>query len=249
MEALTLDIEGAEIAYGKAQVVFGVTLQVAKGECVAMLGANGAGKTTLLKAVSRVLPLKGGSIRFDGKILSKLSSESVFRIGICQVPEGRGLFPSLSVTDNILLGGFYDKARVARSRMADLLPMFPDLRDRGSELAGRLSGGQQQMVAILRALMANPRILLLDEPTLGLSPALRSQVLQTVRAIADTGVGVLLVEQNARQALDIADRCYVMRNGRITYNASSADALANYDKLSDEYLGTQVESSERETDA
>lgn len=247
MDSLTLDIDHVEIAYGKAQAVFGISVAVAKGECVAMLGANGAGKTTLLKAISRILPLKAGDIRFGGVSIAKHSPERVFRLGISHVPEGRGLFPSLSVADNILMGAFYDKTRIARSRMADLMPMFPDLSARMSELAGHLSGGQQQMVAILRALMSMPRILLLDEPTLGLSPVLRSQVLRTVRDIADRGVGVLIVEQNARQALEISDRCYVMRNGRITYNATSADALADYDRLSDEYLGTQVNRDEGES--
>jgi branched-chain amino acid transport system ATP-binding protein len=235
-----LAVESVSVSYGKAQVLFDVSLTVDAGECVALLGANGAGKTTLLRAVSGLLAVRDGRIRLHGNRIEGMSPEKVFLAGVSHVPEGRGLFPNLSVEDNVMLGGYHQGQRAARAQMTELLGMFPQITDRRPQLAGQLSGGEQQMVTIVRALMSGPKFLLLDEPTLGLAPAIRAQVLSVITDVARTGVGVLIVEQNAKQALAIADRCYVMRTGRITYRGSAGDALRDYQQLSDEYLGTVI---------
>lgn len=232
-------IEDISAAYGKAQVLFEVSLTVARGECAALLGANGAGKTTLLRAISGLVRVGSGRILLRGKRIDGFSPERVFRERVSHVPEGRGLFPNLTIQDNILLGGYHRSQRSARARMQELASMFPQLAGRDEQLAGQLSGGEQQMVTIMRALMAEPDFILLDEPTLGLAPVLRTQVLSVVADVAASGVGVLIVEQNAKQALQIADHCYVMRTGKITYRARAAEALADYQRLSDEYLGTE----------
>lgn len=234
-----LAIEEVSAAYGKAQVLFDVSITVDPAECVALLGANGAGKTTLLRTVSGLVAVRSGRIRLHGIRIDGHSPERVFLAGVSHVPEGRGLFPNLSVEDNVLLGGYHQSQRAARTRMADIMGMFPQITGRRSQLAGQLSGGEQQMVTIVRALMSAPKFLLLDEPTLGLAPGIRSQVLAVITDVAQSGVGVLIVEQNAKQALAIADRCYVMRTGRITYQASAREVLRDYDRLSDEYLGTE----------
>jgi branched-chain amino acid transport system ATP-binding protein len=236
--AVALEVRDVAAGYGKAQVLFDVTIRLEAGECVALLGANGAGKSTLLRAISGLVSVSAGRILLGPTRLDRLSPERIFAAGVSHVPEGRGLFPNLSVEDNILLGGYHDSQRVARTRMAELLPLFPVLTSRRRQLAGQLSGGEQQMVTILRALMSTPRFVLLDEPTLGLGPALKTQVLHVLADVARSGIGVLIVEQSAKQALQIASRCYVMRTGRVSYAASTAEALRDYDRLSDEYLGT-----------
>lgn len=237
---IALSVESVHAGYGSAQVLFDVSLRLAAGECVALLGSNGAGKTTLLRVVSGLIRPRAGTVRLGGRGLQRQSPERINAAGVSHVPEGRGLFAHLSVEENILLGGYRMRRNAAQERMSDLIDTFPQLGRRRTLAAGALSGGEQQMTTIVRALMARPRFLLLDEPTLGLAPAIRTQVLRTLRDVADSSVGVLIVEQSARHALEVCDRCYVMRSGRVVYDAGARDALADYDRLQEAYLGNVV---------
>lgn len=231
-----LEVTGLKSRYGRIEVLHGVDLEVAKGETVAIVGANGAGKTTLLKCLSGVQPVSAGRIRFDGEdITSRPAFHRVAR-GLTQSPEGRQIFTDLSVEDNLRLGAF----RAGRERMAENLEaaygLFPILRERRGQTAGGLSGGQQQMLALARALMADPKCLLLDEPSMGLAPALVDQIFAVIEALKARGITVLLVEQNAVAALSIAGRAYVLENGRIAMSGDAA-ALARDDRVRAAYLG------------
>lgn len=234
-----LAVSGLHAGYGRAEVLFDVSLRVARGEAVALLGANGAGKTTFLRALSGVVRVRSGRVLFDGADLTNSSTERTVRAGISHVPQGRGLFPNLTTEENVRAGGYLLDRRRADERVDELFTtMFPQLASRRRQPAGRLSGGEQQMVALMRGMMTSPKLLLLDEPTLGLSPALRSEVLGSIGRARDAEVGVLVVEQNARHVLAHVDRCYVMRSGRIVYQAAAAVALESYNDLAHEYLGT-----------
>ncbi len=237
----TLSVAALEAGYGRSEVVFGVTLHVDPGECVALLGANGAGKTTLLRAISGIVAVRSGTVTLGRRLLSNLAAERIVRAGVAHVPQGRALFATMSVEDNIRVGGYTLKPELVEPRVAEVLGLFPQMNARRRQPAGQLSGGEQQMVAMMRGLMIAPQVLLLDEPTLGLSPAARIDVLRVVGQARDAGVAVLLVEQNARKALAVSDRCCVMRSGRIVYEATGDDALASYEDVANQYLGVGEE--------
>jgi branched-chain amino acid transport system ATP-binding protein len=235
-----LELRAVSAGYGGRAVIHVIDLEVNAGEIVALVGANGAGKSTLAKAVSGVLPLLHGALRLDGQMLTDASPAARVRRGLVHVPEGRQVFAGLTVAENLELGGYACRsAKAARdgvfSREA-ILERFPVLRQRASSVAGNLSGGQQQMLAIGRALMAQPRLLILDEPSLGLSPLLVREIFHLIAGLREQGLAVLLSEQNARMALGIADRGYVIENGRVSLSGPARD-LANSPEVASRYLG------------
>jgi branched-chain amino acid transport system ATP-binding protein len=231
-----LSVENLRSAYGRIEALHGVSVRVEAGEIVTLVGANGAGKTTLLRAISGVQPIIGGVVRFEGKPIERTSSHARVALGIVQVPEGRQLFGPLSVQDNLKLGAWTRRSAdlsVDLQRIYELFPMLASLR---ANPAGALSGGQQQMLAIGRALMAKPRLLLLDEPSMGLAPILVDQILSTIVALKRDGLTILLVEQNASAALAISDRGYVIETGQVTAAGAARELLAN-DRVKAAYLG------------
>ena len=232
-----LEVTGLRVAYGGIQAVRGITFHINQGEMVALIGANGAGKTSTLKALSRLLDSAGGSVRFCGKELSALPAHQLVSEGIALVPEGRGVFPRMSITENLLMGAYVrrDKAEIEVDR-EQVFSLFPRLMERAHQLAGTLSGGEQQMLAIGRALMCRPKLLLLDEPSMGLAPLMVQKIFEVIRTVADKGMTVLLVEQNAKLALEVSQRGYVMESGEITLTDESATLLAN-PKVREAYLG------------
>jgi branched-chain amino acid transport system ATP-binding protein len=231
-----LSVENLVSAYGRIKVLHGISLEVRAGEIVTLVGANGAGKTTLLRAICGVQPILQGTIRFDGKRIERATSYARVALGMTQVPEGRQLFAPLNVEDNLKLGAWVRRAADLAPDLAAIYAMFPVLAEMRHIAAGALSGGQQQMLAIGRALMAKPRLLLLDEPSMGLAPILVDQILDTICRLRDDGLTVLLVEQNARAALAIANRAYVLETGQVT--ASGAAALVQADpRVRAAYLG------------
>ncbi len=232
-----LRLEGVDAFYGDLQALHGVSLEVREKEIVALVGANAAGKTTTLRVISGTLVARAGRATFGGKDLTSVLPHHRVALGIVQVPEGRRLFPFMTVLENLLLGAHTGAARAAREQgLAYVFNLFPVLSERKSQLAGSLSGGEQQMCAIARALMARPRLLMLDEPTLGLAPVLVRRIFETVKAINDDGVTVLLVEQNVRQALTLAHRACVLENGRLALTGLARDLL-NDERLKKAYLG------------
>ena len=232
-----LRVENLEAAYGKIQALWGVSFEVRAGEIVALVGANGAGKSTVIRALSALVRPKAGTITLDGARLDTCTSAEVVAQGVIQIPEGRKLFAQMSVLDNLLLGGFTPSARAERpARLESVFDTFPKLRERQHQLAGTLSGGEQQMVAIGRGLMAGPKILMLDEPSLGLAPIMVEEVFKVIRAINERGVTVLLVEQNTEHALELAHRGYVLESGRVVLEGSGAELLAN-PRVREAYLG------------
>jgi branched-chain amino acid transport system ATP-binding protein len=231
-----LNVEGLRSRYGRIEVLHGVELQVDSGEIVTVVGANGAGKTTLLRCLSGVQPVSGGSISFRGEDLTAVPAFRRVGHGLTQSPEGRQIFTNLTVEENLRLGAFlYADARVDKD-MADAFAMFPILKEKRNLAAGGLSGGQQQMLAIARALMGRPSCLLLDEPSMGLAPILVAQIFDGVRGLKALDVTVLLVEQNAYGALKIADRGYVLETGRVTMSGSAAELIAD-PRIREAYLG------------
>jgi branched-chain amino acid transport system ATP-binding protein len=231
-----LTIEGLRAGYGAVEVLRGVDLHIAPGELVALLGSNGAGKTTLNSVVSGLVPTWAGRVLFDGQDLTGAHYRRVVQAGLIQVPEGRKVFPNLSVLENLELGAF-TRARARRAdNLGRVFDTFPRLRERQSQLAGTMSGGEQQMLAIGRGLMAEPKLLILDEPSLGLSPLLVEEMFALIAQLRASGLAVLLVEQNVGQSLEIADRAYVMENGNIRFSGTSAELLAS-DTLRQAYLG------------
>ncbi len=232
-----LRVDKLEAAYGKIQALWGVSFEVQAGEIVALVGANGAGKTTTLKTISGLLRPSAGAITLEGERIDRCAADAVVARGVIHVPEGRKLFPQMSVRDNLLLGGYSPAARGARAqRLAEVYEIFPRLRERESQLAGTLSGGEQQMVAIGRGLMAGPKILMLDEPSLGLAPIMVEEVFRVIREINARGVTVLLVEQNTENALELAHRGYVLESGRVALEGAGKDLLAN-PRVREAYLG------------
>jgi branched-chain amino acid transport system ATP-binding protein len=230
-------VDGLEVAYGEVQALWGVSLEVHAGEIVTLLGSNGAGKTTTLRTISRLLRPRAGRILFDGQEIQGLAPHAVVALGIAQVPEGRRLWPNLTVWENLRLGAYPARARAdLETHRARLVELFPRLGERRDQLAGTLSGGEQQMVAIARALMSQPRLLMLDEPSLGLAPLVVKEVFEVVRTIRDAGTTVLLVEQNVNRALEVADRGYVLETGRVVLQGPSAELLAN-PEVRTAYLG------------
>lgn len=232
-----LTLSGIRVCYGSVEVLHGIDLRVEEGEIVTILGANGAGKSTTLLSISGLVRPTAGEIFFDGKPLLQVAAHDVVGLGIAQSPEGRRVFGVMSVLENLRLGAFTirDKARSERT-LEWIFDLFPRLRERKEQLAGTLSGGEQQMLAIGRALMAEPRLLLLDEPSLGLAPLLVRSIFETVRAVNKEGVTVLLVEQNARAALKLATRGYVLEVGNVAMEAPAAELLADAG-VREAYLG------------
>jgi branched-chain amino acid transport system ATP-binding protein len=232
-----LTLEGVDAFYGDLQALHGVSLEVRAGELMALVGANAAGKTTTLRVISGTLPARGGRVLFDGQDLAAMPAHLRVAQGIVQVPEGRRLFPFMTVHENLLLGAHAPQARAQQEASLDyVLRLFPVLKDRSTQLAGSLSGGEQQMCAIGRALMARPRLLMLDEPTLGIAPVLVQRIFETVAAINRDGVTILLVEQNVRRALALAHRAVALENGRVVLSGPARELLAD-DRLKKAYLG------------
>jgi branched-chain amino acid transport system ATP-binding protein len=234
---MLLEVRRLAIAYGDATAVWDATLEVAEGEVVAVIGPNGAGKSTLINAVAGLLRPRAGELRLGGLDLTAVPAHLFCRHGIALVPEGRRLFTRMSVEENLEMGGYRSEARRARRQTIErVYGLFPILRERRQQLAGSLSGGQQQMLASGRALMAKPGLLLLDEPSLGLAPAVVDQMFETIRLIHDEGVAILLVEQNVARALEIADRAYVLEEGRIVAGGLPS-ALRRESRIQEVYLG------------
>ena len=233
-----LEIADLSVSYGRHLALSRAALKVSAGEIVVLLGANGAGKSTLLKAVAGMIPAHpGASVQLDGQSLVGQAPHRIVDRGLALVPEGRGVFGELSVAENLSLGAYPPRARAAEARSREaVLELFPRLAERLGQQVRTMSGGEQQMVAVGRALMSAPTILLLDEPSLGLSPLLSHELFQSLRRVRDTGVGILLVEQNARLSLEIGDRAYVMATGVLSGGGSAADAL-NDDAVQRAYLG------------
>jgi branched-chain amino acid transport system ATP-binding protein len=235
-----LSIEGLRVAYGAVTAIRNVSLTVHAGEVVALLGANGAGKSTMLRAISGVVRPRAGHIRLEGQTIERLPPARIVRLGIGHCPEGRRIFGSLSVAENLRLGAAAraDRGAVAEDRER-MLALFPILRERAQQPAGTLSGGEQQMLALARALMARPRLLLLDEPSLGLAPLLVQQIFRRLAELKAAGTTMLLVEQNIAVALDLADRAYVLRTGEIGLEGSAASLKADYERVAEAYLGAR----------
>ena len=233
-----LEIRSLSVNYGQHRVLDGVSLDVAPGEIVVILGANGAGKTTLLKAIGGMVePRPGSEVLLDGKSLIAMPLHEIVEAGIALVPEGRGIFGDLAVADNLALGAFARRARAGEAANLEIVEsLFPRLAERGRQIVRTLSGGEQQMVAIGRALMSAPSYLLLDEPSLGLSPLLCTELFRSLGRIRETGVGILLVEQNARLSLEIADRGYLIENGRFV-GGGTAETLKTDEAVQRAYLG------------
>jgi len=232
-----LRVETLEVAYGKIQALWGITFDVREGEIVALVGANGAGKTTTLKTLSGLLRPKAGNIWLDGERLDHRSPPEIAELGVAHVPEGRKLFPEMTVLENLLMGGYPRPARAERpQRLEQVYGIFPTLRERRNQLAGTLSGGEQQMVAIGRGLMAGPKVMMLDEPSLGLAPIMVAEMFRVIRDINRTGVTVLLVEQNTEHALALAHRGFVLESGRVVLAGTGQELLAN-EQVRQAYLG------------
>ncbi|MCW5698747.1 MAG: ABC transporter ATP-binding protein [Rhodospirillales bacterium] len=231
-----LATDAVDAHYGPVHALHAVSVEIRPGELVTLVGGNGAGKTTLLRVFSGVLPVSGGSVRYDGRTITRMTAERRVLLGITQVPEGRQVLGPMSVEDNLVLGAYTRTRREASETLEQVYGMFPDLKGRRDQAAGLLSGGQQQMLAIARALMSRPRILLLDEPSMGLSPILVDEVFETIVNLRDQGTTIFLVEQNAYMALSIADRGYVLEAGQIML-ADQAKVLMNNDQVKDAYLG------------
>lgn len=231
-----LAVEKLQVAYGKVQALWDVTLEVPDGEIVALVGANGAGKTTLLKTVSGILRRQSGSITYDGKHIEEASPPEIVKHGVVQVPEGRKLFPEMTVIDNLLMGAYTISQSERPQRLERVYSVFPVLKERQRQIAGTLSGGEQQMVAIGRGMMAGPKLLMLDEPSLGLAPLLVEEVFRVITEINRLGVTVLLVEQNTQHALTLAHKGFVMELGRIALSGSGNELLAD-SNVRKAYLG------------
>ena len=232
-----LEVTGLHVAYGGIQAVRSITFHVNQGETVALIGANGAGKTSTLKAIARVLEAVGGDVHFCGEKISRIAPHDIIRKGIALVPEGRGVFPRLSVLENLRMGAFVrDDTVDIEKDLQTVFGYFSRLKERESQLAGTLSGGEQQMLAIGRALMGRPKMLLLDEPSMGLAPIMVQKIFEVIRAVAAEGMTTLLIEQNAKLALESSQRAYVMESGEITLHGESA-LLLDDPKVRAAYLG------------
>jgi branched-chain amino acid transport system ATP-binding protein len=232
-----LELKGVDALYGRVRALRGVTINVDQGEVVALIGSNGAGKTTTLRTISGLMHPPSGSITFNGKDISRMAAHDIVGLGICQSPEGRRLFARMQVIDNLRMGAFLRKDRDGIQKDMDrVFELFPRLKERTTQLAGTLSGGEQQMLAIGRALMSKPKLLMLDEPSLGLAPILVETIFQIVREINAQGIPILLVEQNATKALEVAHRAYVLETGTIVKSGSGKELLSSPD-VQRAYLG------------
>ena len=236
---MRLEIKDLRVHYGKIEAIKGVSVVVNQGEIVTLIGANGAGKTTILKTISGLRPVSSGSITFDGVDINKIPAHKRVDLGISQVPEGRGIFPGMTVLENLEMGKFNRKDR--KDEMEEdldrIYTLFPRLKERAAQAGGTLSGGEQQMLAMGRALMARPKVLLLDEPSMGLAPQMIANIFRIITEINKQGVTILLVEQNAQQALQRAHRAYILETGNVTKEAAASDLL-NDPAVREAYLGT-----------
>jgi branched-chain amino acid transport system ATP-binding protein len=232
-----LKIENLEVAYGNIKAIKGISLEVNQGEIVTLIGSNGAGKSTTLRAISGILKPRSGSITFNGERIDGVEGHEIVAKGICQSPEGRRIFPKMTVDENLDLGAFLrnDKQEIANDRQR-VLELFPKLQERINQKAGTMSGGEQQMLAVGRALMGSPKLLLLDEPSMGLAPVLVEMIFETIEKINKQGTTILLVEQNALAALNVADRAYVLESGAIKMSGQAKDLISN-DEVTKAYLG------------
>jgi len=244
MPETLLRVEGLTVRYGPVTALRGVELQVERGEIVALVGANGAGKSTLLKTLSGLIRPAAGSIEFQGRDLARTPAHGIVKAGLVHVPEGRHVFPKFSLRENLVAGAFTKNWSQAAKRADEIIESTPILARRAGSTAGQLSGGEQQMLVIQRALMADPMMVMLDEPSMGLSPVLADEVLALVSQLRDRGVTVLLVEQNALGALDIADRVYALATGEVLY-AGRSDELRNDPSFADQFLGVVSADAER----
>ncbi|GAA4616790.1 ABC transporter ATP-binding protein [Actinoallomurus liliacearum] len=238
---MLLEIEDIHVHYGKIAALKGVSVEVDEGEVVTLIGANGAGKTTTLKTISGLRPLTSGSIRFDGKDISKVPGHRRVLMGIGQSPEGRGIFPGMTVVENLQMGAYARRDQAAKD-LEEVYELFPRLAERKNQAGGTMSGGEQQMLAIGRALMTKPRVLLLDEPSMGLAPKLIQQIFEIITEINRRGTTVLLVEQNAQQALQVAHRAYVLETGSVVKSAEASELL-NDPQVRAAYLGGGAEAA------
>ena len=236
---MLLEVKDLKVAYGKIQAIKGISLNVKQGEIVTLVGANGAGKTTLLKTISGILKPSDGVINFEGKDIQGIAPHDRVIEGLCQAPEGRGIFPGMTVLENLEMGKYARKdwKNELKEDLERMYILFPRLKERQSQTGGTLSGGEQQMLSIGRALMSRPRLLLLDEPSMGLAPMFIQQIFNIIREIQTQGVSILLVEQNAAQALSCANRAYILETGNIVKEGAGKDLL-NDDAIKKAYLGT-----------
>ena len=223
-----LSLSEVHCGYGNIEIIKGISLTVEKGQIVAIIGANGGGKTTTLKTIAGLLPVRSGSITFDGNDITKVKPHDVVKMGISQIPEGRQVFSELSVQDNLIMGGYTISDRhLIKTRIEEQYNRFPRLKERYKQMAGTLSGGEQQMLAIARALISSPRMLLLDEPSMGLSPLFVEEVFEIIQELRDGGMTILLVEQNAGMALEIADYAYALETGKIVIEGTGEEMMRN----------------------
>ena len=236
---MRLEIKDLRVHYGKIEAIKGVSVVVNQGEIVTLIGANGAGKTTILKTISGLRPVSSGDITFDGSSINKIPAHERVDLGISQVPEGRGIFPGMTVLENLEMGKFNRKDRKAEMHedLERVYTLFPRLKERATQAGGTLSGGEQQMLAMGRALMVRPKVLLLDEPSMGLAPQMIANIFRIITEINKQGVTILLVEQNAQQALQRAHRAYILETGNVTKEAAASDLL-NDPAVREAYLGT-----------
>lgn len=232
-----LEVKDLQVYYGVIQALKGINFEVNEGEIVTLIGANGAGKTTTMQSIIGLIPSRHGTVTFDGQDITKMPCHKIVRAGLTQVPEGRRIFQELTVYENLLMGGFSQKDQaVLKKDIESIYERFPRLAERKSQIAGTLSGGEQQMLAIGRAMMSHPKLLLLDEPSMGLSPILVDQVFEIIKQLRDDGTTILLVEQNAGKSLAISDRAYVLELGEIVLSGTGAE-LAASDEVKKAYLG------------
>jgi branched-chain amino acid transport system ATP-binding protein len=234
---MLLEIDDITLVYGRIQALHGISVEVNEGEIVALVGANGAGKTTTMRAVSGLRPIASGAIRFDGRDIMKMRADKRVALGICQAPEGRGIFPGMTVLENLEMGAYIRRDTAAiRRDLEKVYGLFPRLKERRRQTSGTLSGGEQQMLAVGRALMSRPKLLLLDEPSMALAPILIQQIFTIISEINQPGTTIVLVEQNAQQALSPAHRAYVLETGRIVKSGTGAELLSD-PSVKDAYLG------------
>lgn len=232
-----LEVKNLEVYYGVICALKGISFEVNEGEIVSLIGANGAGKTTMMQSVVGLIPKKSGSVIFDGKDITKMPCHKIVQLGMTQVPEGRRVFQELSVYENLMMGAYTVKDQQKfKGELEKIYDLFPRLAERRNQIAGTLSGGEQQMLAMSRALMINPKLLMLDEPSMGLAPILVDQIFEIIKHLHEQGTTILLVEQNASKALEISDRAYVLETGKITVTGTGAE-LASSDEVRKAYLG------------
>ncbi|MBQ3087789.1 MAG: ABC transporter ATP-binding protein [Clostridia bacterium] len=232
-----LEVKNLEVCYGVIRALKGISFEVNQGEIVSLIGANGAGKTTTMQSIMGLIPIKSGTVTYDGQVINKIPGHKLVSLGMSQVPEGRRVFQELTVYENLVLGAYAQKdKKKIKDDIEEICTRFPRLGDRRKQIAGTLSGGEQQMLAMGRAMMSHPKLLMLDEPSMGLSPLLVDQVFEIIKDYHKSGVTILLVEQNAKKALSISDRAYVLETGAITMEGK-ADELLNDENVKKAYLG------------